>query len=606
MPYRLVALWPIGMATEIEHNIVCSICLETFHSPVILPCSHSFCKKCISDWMDMTVHKQRAEIFTCPECRMPLNLSRGGAGALPSNHALSSLVDAHRKSGNGGNFSADGNARLCQGVGTQGVQMAGRCREHGKSLLMYCMVCEEECCLQCMKEPGGRHPASSPQHNVKNKYVATSLRKVSLMDISMGSRKTHMKILDMETALSSNAGKAINEIKSQMKDIKLALDMKAEQIVEAIQSETAEKQERIEAIKRGLNTIRDDSRFLLREGGNSEKFLKEAHAVQVRAAAICANPDWNDQSLVSVQQIPTERQLQAVKRAIDDIFCQKTSNKLQVHGDGWSSFDQARSEFTSSSVHDAGARPLPSQGFGGSKTQQNKIASVACEGTIRILTKQPESTVSCSENPHLEAGLQLFPSLSVTGTSSLPTIAEDIPISDDGTPTMTETMPNVPTNVNANPEHTNIKHHEDTQANVFSKLTEDNQREEGIMFQQSAKLFLWDSDCTDWKEQGVGDLKILRHNVTGKARVLMWSDGTYSVQANHYITADMTLVADRIGGEDALVWSGIDAADGSRKEAFFAATFSQPNAATVYKKVFERCVEREMVQERTVSASSTL
>ncbi|CAH1267227.1 RANBP2 [Branchiostoma lanceolatum] len=581
-----IALWFV-MASEVQQNIVCSICLELFHCPVVLPCCHSFCKKCISDWVDMSFHRQRAESFTCPECRMPFNLNRGGVEALPFNHALSSMVGAYRTSGNGGNFlSANGNARLVQGMGTQGVQVPGRCREHGKSLLMYCMACEEECCLQCIKEPGGKHPASSPQHNVKNKYVATSLRK-------------------------SNTGKAINEIKSQMEAIKKALDMKTAQMMAAVQSERAEKQERLDAIRRGLNTIRDDSRFLLGEGGNSEKFLKEAHAVQVRAAAICANQDWNDHSLGRVQKIPSERQLQTVKCAIDNIFCQKPTNKLQVHGDGWSSFEQARSEFTPSSAHahDAGTNQQPSQGFGGrrnSNTQENKASSVAHGRPYRILTKQPESTVSSTEKTHLAPDLQLFPKLSVSCTSPLPTIAEEIPIADDGTPKMTESMPNEPTNVHANPGNANLRRgHEDIRANTFSKLTKENQKEEEIMFQQTAKLFLWESDRTDWKELGAGDLKILRHNVTGKARVLMWSDGTYSVQANHYITADMNLVHDKIGGENALVWSGIDAADGSRKEAFFAAAFCEPDAATVYKKVFKRCVARETAKERTASASST-
>ncbi|XP_078683712.1 tripartite motif-containing protein 2-like [Branchiostoma floridae x Branchiostoma belcheri] len=593
MPGRLIFI-PVAMAGEIEPTLFCSICLELFLCPLVLPCRHSFCKKCISDWIGMAIHQQRAEFFTCPECRMPFSLPPRGIDSLPFNHVLANMADACRKSGNGGNFGANGNARLFPRAESRGIQPPGGCREHGKSLLMYCMVCEEECCLQCIKEPGGRHPAGSPQHNVKNKYVATSLRKVSLMDISIGCRKTQMKITDVEMALSNNTGKAISEIKSQMEAIKQVLDFKTVQMVASVQAERAEKQERLDAIKRGLNAIREDSRFLLAEGGNSEKFLQEAHAVQVRAAEICASQDWNDHSLDHVQQIPSERQLQAVKRAVDNIFCQETTNRIQVHGDGCPGFEQARSEFT------PGARHRTAQGVGGGrddKTPENK----ACGGTYhQILTKQPESTVSCTENPHLTSGLQLFPSPSVSDGPCLPTIGEEITIANDRTPKMPESMPNKPTKVHAN----RTGGHKETQAQTLSSLTREDQNEERVMFQQSAKLYLWEPDREDWKQHGAGDLKILRHNVTGKARVLMWNDGTYSVQANHYITADMKLLDDKIGGEDALVWAGIDAADGSRKEAYFAATFSQPTAATVYKKVFERCVARETVKERTASAGT--
>ncbi|KAI8483855.1 hypothetical protein Bbelb_383820 [Branchiostoma belcheri] len=577
------------MAGEIEPTLFCSICLELFLCPLVLPCRHSFCKKCISDWIGMAIHQQRAEFFTCPECRMPFSLPPRGIESLPFNHVLANMADACRKSGNAGNFGANGNARLFPRAESRGIQPPGGCREHGKSLLMYCMVCEEECCLQCIKEPGGRHPAGSPQHNVKNKYVATSLRKVSLMDISIGCRKTQMKITDVEMALSNNAGKAISEIKSQMEAIKQVLDLKTAQMVASVQAERAEKQERLDAIKRGLNAIREDSRFLLAEGGNSEKFLQSScrplHETDAfvfiidrrrmlsKAAEICASQDWNDHSLDHVQQIPSERQLQAVKRAVDNIFCQETTNRIQVHGDGWPGFEQTRSEFTPGSIHDPqGARQRTAQCI--SRERDNKT---------------PENK-ACG----------LFPSLSLSDGPCLPTIGEEITIANDGTPKMPESMPKEPTNLHAN----RTGGHKETQAQTLSSLTREYQNEERVMFQQSAKLYLWEPDREDWKQHGAGDLKILRHNVTGKARVLMWNDGTYSVQANHYITADMKLLDDKIGGEDALVWAGIDAADGSRKEAYFAATFSQPTAATVYKKVFERCVARETVKERTASAGT--
>jgi SWI/SNF-related matrix-associated actin-dependent regulator of chromatin subfamily A3 len=42
-------------------NKTCSICYESFHSPIILPCTHIFCGSCLIKWMRGSA--------TCPECR---------------------------------------------------------------------------------------------------------------------------------------------------------------------------------------------------------------------------------------------------------------------------------------------------------------------------------------------------------------------------------------------------------------------------------------------------------------------------------------------------------------------------------------------------------
>ncbi|DAC80288.1 TPA_asm: oncoid [Bos-associated insect adintovirus] len=44
-----------------EHDIICSICLEIFILPVVLNCSHVFCNYCVCKW--------RKSSNTCPLCR---------------------------------------------------------------------------------------------------------------------------------------------------------------------------------------------------------------------------------------------------------------------------------------------------------------------------------------------------------------------------------------------------------------------------------------------------------------------------------------------------------------------------------------------------------
>ena len=50
-----------------------------------------------------------------------------------------------------------------------------------------------------------------------------------------------------------------------------------------------------------------------------------------------------------------------------------------------------------------------------------------------------------------------------------------------------------------------------------------------------AKLFRFDTkeDPPEWKDRGVGDVRILKHKETGIHRIIMRRDKTHKICANH-------------------------------------------------------------------------
>ncbi len=48
-----------------------------------------------------------------------------------------------------------------------------------------------------------------------------------------------------------------------------------------------------------------------------------------------------------------------------------------------------------------------------------------------------------------------------------------------------------------------------------------------------AKLYRFDKDGTQWKERGVGQVKLLQHQQTKKVRLLMRQSRTLKICANH-------------------------------------------------------------------------
>lgn len=115
---------------------------------------------------------------------------------------------------------------------------------------------------------------------------------------------------------------------------------------------------------------------------------------------------------------------------------------------------------------------------------------------------------------------------------------------------------------------------------------------ETAMFAHRAKLFRYDKGVAQWKERGIGDIKILKNNATNKYRVVMRREQVLKVCANHYITASMDLKA-HAGSDRAWVWSTVaDFTDGEPKAEQLAVKFRDPPTAVHFKDVFDKCKEQ--------------
>lgn len=82
-------------------HLECSICLDTFHDPVILPsCGHTFCRQCVSQLAETTgggwFQNSRRGQHACPTCRSPFRLAE-----VRTNFALRQLLSDHARGTHG-------------------------------------------------------------------------------------------------------------------------------------------------------------------------------------------------------------------------------------------------------------------------------------------------------------------------------------------------------------------------------------------------------------------------------------------------------------------------------------------------------------------------
>ena len=65
---------------KLSAQLLCSVCLEEYRRPRVLPCLHVFCEGCLEKMVGTQHDKQRAP---CPNCRKPTPLPEAGVSGLP-------------------------------------------------------------------------------------------------------------------------------------------------------------------------------------------------------------------------------------------------------------------------------------------------------------------------------------------------------------------------------------------------------------------------------------------------------------------------------------------------------------------------------------------
>ena len=123
------------------------------------------------------------------------------------------------------------------------------------------------------------------------------------------------------------------------------------------------------------------------------------------------------------------------------------------------------------------------------------------------------------------------------------------------------------------------------------------EEDEEVIFSYRAKLYRFVAEDKQWKERGVGDIKLLKNRQTRKMRVLMRGDQVLKLCANHQITSDMKLQPNA-GSDRSWVWSTM--ADFSEQECRaerLAVKFKSEDIAKQFKEKFEEC--QEMLKNQT-------
>lgn len=116
------------------------------------------------------------------------------------------------------------------------------------------------------------------------------------------------------------------------------------------------------------------------------------------------------------------------------------------------------------------------------------------------------------------------------------------------------------------------------------------EEDEEVEFCSRAKLYRFLG--AEWKERGVGEMKVLRHHISAKTRLLMRREKVLKPCCNHLLSQNMKLAPMPHANKKAWVWYAADSSEDESAVTQFCIKFSSEELANQFKEVFDKAVQR--------------
>ncbi|XP_039637693.1 nuclear factor 7, brain-like [Perca fluviatilis] len=223
------------MASRLEEDLCCPVCHEVFKDPVVLSCSHSFCKDCLRSWWTEKSVKE------CPVCKR-----RSSKSEPACNLVLKNLCEA---------FLQERDQRVSEAL----------CSLHSEKLKLFCLDHQQPVCVICL------HSEEHSNHIIRPIDEAARQHRKELQE-TLEPLKEKLKVFEEvkekcdETAkhIKVQARRTETQIKDQFKKLHQFLEEEEEARMAALREEEEQKsqrmKEKMEDLSREIAALSDTVR----------------------------------------------------------------------------------------------------------------------------------------------------------------------------------------------------------------------------------------------------------------------------------------------------------------------------------------------------------
>ena len=115
------------------------------------------------------------------------------------------------------------------------------------------------------------------------------------------------------------------------------------------------------------------------------------------------------------------------------------------------------------------------------------------------------------------------------------------------------------------------------------------EEDEEVLYKHRAKLFRYSAETKEFKERGLGDIKILKHRVTGKVRVILRREQILKLACNFNLTPSIELKP-MSTSDKAFQWICMDFSEGELTQEGLAVKFKTEDIAAGFKQAWKDAV----------------
>ncbi|KAK9978966.1 hypothetical protein ABG768_020702 [Culter alburnus] len=267
------------MASAAEDDYICPVCHEIFKAPVILSCSHSFCKECLQQFW------RTKKTQECPVCRR-----RSSKDKPPPNLALKNLCESFLKERN--ERSSSGSEEICS--------------LHSEKLKLFCLEDKQPVCVVCFTSQKHINHTVRPINEVVPSYkeeLNTALK--SLQEKLQHNEEMKGEFEETVQHIKSQAEHTERQIKQQFEKLHQFLRDEEEATITALREEEEQKKqmmkEKLEEMNRHISalshTIKDMEEMMK---ANDVCFLKEFPVSVERVQSSQPDPQMASGALIHV------------------------------------------------------------------------------------------------------------------------------------------------------------------------------------------------------------------------------------------------------------------------------------------------------------------
>nr|XP_061807823.1 E3 ubiquitin-protein ligase TRIM35-like [Nerophis lumbriciformis] len=259
------------MAATLEEHLECPTCFEIFKDPVVLSCSHSFCRACLQQWKDKGEQ-------SCPLCRTEMSSLEA-----PPNLAL---------------------RNVCENFSRASVKSENICCLHHEELKLFCLDHQELVCHIC------RDAEIHTGHKFRPLEEVVSGPKEKLLKGLLDTKKRLKDCIMVRDNCNEQAKyikvqgeNVLTKIKKEFKELRDFLDVEEEARLAAVREEEKKKsqsmKEKIGALSRDMAILSDFIRSAEEQlASNDISFMKNFQTVMSRILKLPDEPELSEGALL--------------------------------------------------------------------------------------------------------------------------------------------------------------------------------------------------------------------------------------------------------------------------------------------------------------------